>query len=315
MVSTRRRGKSKEDEEERVEEVEANNENEQDDDDEAPEATSSSKKKISSRSARKQQRETLRSKNLGLIRIAGDQEPKPNKIVFGDDNEHEGSGSETFHDARESLSPHEDDNQKEDDGDDDDDAVEQVNTSAARDMALAQLQQEREITKANKKTKKRRKARKVEEEEIDDDKDMLEDDFFAELDAQKSALKKAKKAKPGKDIPKHTIFSSNEETSAIPIEYNPGMELVVLGEEEDAVTVAMSLALTEPPSKNAIICSRGLIVDGSEKISQKQKQKAKKGGKLPEPTWKRSKKMNRLLLTKGRGKAAVNFVPKPTFQF
>jgi len=305
MRSGKKRSKSKE-EEEPVEEPEQN--------DEAPKAASTGKKqKQNKRNLRKEQREVLRSKSLGLIRPS-DATQKPKKIVFGDDDDaDQGDGS----DDNLAIVPKDTADNKEEE-DDEDDAVEQVSSKAARDMAMAERQGERETkaAQASKKKKKRKTRPKKEkkEESSDEDEDM-EEDFFAELDAQKSAIRKARKSKGDTAIPKHTIFqSSNEDTSPTPIEVNAGMELVVLEEDEEHgdATTALSLALTEAPSQSMLHNSR-VITDGSDIISAKQKQKHRKSGRaLPEPNWRRSKKTNRVLLNKcrGKGKAAANFVVK-----
>jgi len=362
MVTTRRRarlqGEGNVDDVEKPED--ANNkkappENEADDDnvEEAPTSSKSSnkKEKITRREIRKHQRETLRSKNLGLIHIGdtndGTETPtssnRPRKIVFDDTNDVslEDNGDKEQDLVDDKLGDNQriqDDDDGDDDDDDDDDAVEQMDSKAAKDMMLAQREQERNTSKAFRATPRKRKrttgSRGTEHEKdvgpLEDD-----DDFFAELEAQKAAERKKRKAAAGGDvdvIPKHTIFqTANEElTSKATLEVHPGLELVVLGEKDHddegddgyqqfEKEQAMSLAVTGELSRTALQHSRGFLKGGWDVISDKQRKKKNKTGLMAtKDTWKRSKKMNRLLLTKGKGKAAVNFASKkvtPTFKF
>lgn len=291
---------------------------------EPPQAASTGKKQKSKRELRKEQREVLRSKSLGLIRLSDDKTQKPKKIVFGDDDDSDVEKEED--DKLEEIVPTtKDDDNKEEEDDSDDDMVEQVSGKAAREAELQrELETRAAAQQAAKKKKKRKSRRQVEEEESsdDDDEEIMEEDFFAELDAQKSALRKARKQSKGGDaaISKHTIFhsSNDDDVPRTPIEVMPGMELVVLEDEDEEnadLTTALSLVVTEAPSPTALQNSR-VVVDGSDVISAKQKQKQKKLGLAPPPpTWRRSQKTNRILLNKGRGgrkggKAAANFVVK-----
>lgn len=294
-----------------------------DDDDKVEEAVTSSKKKKKTpserKTLRKQQKEALRSKNLGLI--AEETPNKSRKIVFGDDMDDAPLEEEEDDEKPESAS----NNNKEDEveEEEDDDAVEQMDSKAAREMALEQREQERASTKVVK--KKKRKSRARPEADADDN---FEDDFFAQLDEQKATDKKNKKAKGEDVIPKHTIFqSADEEHPQEPIEVNPGMELVVLGEDdyeegqrlENDHTMALSMT-AEEPSETALYHSRDNLKSGRDIISMKQRQKYKKHGlKSDTQYWRRSMKMNRRLLTKGKGKAAAAFTVanklEKTFKF
>lgn len=285
---------------------------------EVPKAASTGKKQKSKRELRKEQREVLRSKSLGLIRLS-DEKQKPKKIVFGDDDDDDAEqGDDNLELVPKESNDNNDAAAEEEDGSDDD-VVEQVSSKAARELALAELERERETkaAQAAKKKKKRKSRLPVEEEESSDEDEEMEEDFFAELDAQKSALRKARRSKGGDAaISKHTVFqsSNDDDVPTTPIEVMPGMELVVLEEDQENadMTTALSLTVAEAPSQSILHNSR-VVTDGSDIVSAKQKQKKKKTGLAPpQPNWRRSQKTNRILLNKGRGKgkAASNFAVK-----
>ena len=305
-------------------------------------------KKLSAQELRKQQREQARAKELGLLPKTSAEEGtknKPTKIVFDSDDNEDLDESEQeegqlydAHDDDEGAEEGEDVAEKasnnENSDSDDDDAVEQMDSRVAKDLALEERQRERETKvvsdiQSKKKKKKRKKSHKIQEKRAgsDDDEDLLEDDdFFAELDAQRSSRRKKKKADQIEVQPKHTVFQTtmDKHLGHVPIEVNPGMELVVLEEDdydktiydEDDNNIQDSLILGgEEPSETAVFHSRAQIVDGSDIISHKQMQKQRKHGlKPPDANWKRSKKMNRMLLSKGKGQAAATFAVK-TYKF
>lgn len=267
----------------------------------------------SDRERRRHRREGMRSKSTGVglsIDISASSSKK--KIVFDEDAQVESHPAEDPKDiavvaAEES---------------DEDDAVEEVKGSDAKKLAQEQRTQERTVARESidLKSKRKRKSRiqqKTEEEEEED----FDDEFFEKLDAEMvERREKRKKESKIDDAPKgrHTTFVASD--GALdehgPVKVSDNIDVVVLRNEPLLEAANDSI----PVSKTALVFSRSQMVDGADVISEKQIRKAKKQGqdvKKITSTWKRSKKMNHLLLPgaksqrrKGVGVPAAHFVVK-----
>jgi hypothetical protein len=272
------------------------------DDDEAPEeapASSSSKAgketRLASREQRRKRRDGLRSKSVGVVVGKIDTKSKSsNKILFGDDfvaDEGTAVSKKQQDDAEES--------------DDDDDQVEEVKASVAKEQALVRRQQERttatELQKLVTSKQRKRKAAVVEDEPA------MDEDFFAQLDVDLDEERKEKKRKTAAAPKgKHTTFVSKDENDdAIQADHN--IEVVVLA-ESSSIT-ANTASGSGGPSEAAMLFSRSRLDDGICTI--KKSGGATKTKPLKTQGWKRSNKMNRILLTKNRkNKPASHFVIK-----
>lgn len=261
----------------------------------------------------------LRSKSTG-VGIVLNSEPVNKKIVFGD-------GENNF------VVPDKDDGIKErktkedqcSDESVDDDAVEEVKGSEAKDLVKQQLEQEHATARASFIKKPRKRKSKAQDAIANE----FDDDFFKQLDEERAEERKQRQQTKNQTKPagRHTTFVvSGDEEGRIDSEIAPNVaehniEVVVLGTDDSSddphrSTTGRSLlseANKEKPSEAFLMYSRCiLLVDGSEPPSCKQQQKAKKAGHktVQAPTWKRSKKMNRILGAGRRlkGKAAAHFL-------
>lgn len=271
----------------------------------------------SSRELRRRKKEGLRSKSTGVglsIDIAESTGKTNKKIVFDEDPNFEDLPADSDKEDREAVEAHVGD-------DSDDDAVEEVKGTIAKEQAHEQRIAEREVAKVStdlKASKRKRKSRL--EKKVAEDKEDFDEDFFDQLDAemeeQRENKKKDRKGSDDSEKPKgrHTTFVADEKAS-VPVKVGENIEVVVL--QSDPVREGTT---SMPVSKAAVLFSRGQLVDGCDMVSEKQIRKAKKAGQdvlQRTSTWKRSKKMNRLLLPgaqnkrrKGEGVAASHFVVK-----
>ena len=279
---------------------------------------SSSKKKKSKK--KQQAKEELKSKNTGVglqidVASGGGGSSKNKKIVF-DDNidtfaeeaEKEEVVTETQKDAP----------KPEDDADDDDDAVEEVQGNAAREEMIETIRQEEKLAARSKKKKpKKRKERKKKggkknkKKKVDgeDDED-FDEEFFEQLatvKGEESIEAKAMKKPKGK----HTAFVFQDEaTDQLNEErkVDQNIQVVVIEDiplQQENVLAGGGRVPTNALSEEALLYSRSALHDGSDGrrkdgdvLVAKRDRKRKNGGR-PDPTWKRSKKMN--LLAMGRG--------------
>jgi hypothetical protein len=289
-------------------------------------STNSGRKKGSSaRELRRQRRDQADARNTG-VGISKDNAPTGKKIIFGDDvieNDDKVEKEETPADDEDM----EEDDEKvqeeggDDDDDDDDDAVEEVNTAAAREHAQEERGREHATARAAVSVKSRRKRKKQAESEPAEDaaENEFDDDFFAQLDEEMTEEQKQEKEKRKLAQPKgrHTTFvvpDEDENGTSAPVGHN--IEVTVLGETDSRPSDPV--ILNTDPSETAVLFSRNRLDNGSDGVSAKQLQKAKRSGKKnpATPSWKRSKKMNLLLapgarskrLKEGQGRAAAHFV-------
>jgi hypothetical protein len=278
---------------------------------------------VSPRQLRQRNRELLRSKAKGTVKISlpssttavtAAAAPKANRrIVFDDEytaTQAEVDGSDKVLAENETnVTPPSDKattvtHPEEDD--DDDDAVEEVKTSSARESETKKRLQERESARAVVAAgKKKRKRKKV---ETTDD---LDEDFFQQLEEEKATEKARLKQQRKLDKqPKgrYTSFVVDEENEddSMPLQAEFDVQVAVIRPDLD-------LAFTAP-SAEANLFSRNQLEHGGDGLSAKQIQKAKKNGKkaVENSTWQRSTKMNRILVPgrRNRGGPAVHFVKK-----
>lgn len=278
---------------------------------------------LSPREMRRNRRDNLRSRSTGVgVSISTDQDVPllRNRIRFVDSVEGVGSSENDPSDQHRGIAnPMEAD----DHDDDDNDEVEEMGNSVA--VAREEAEQERERSAARalrmeqaKRRKRKKKAAKKEAKPVDEE---FDEDFFAQLDAEAAEEKALKKQKIDLDEQKgrHTTFvvSGESEGVSAPVRAEHNIEVVVL--RDSSPEIDQHEASLGAPSTSSFAFSRSSIVDGSDTISQKQRQKAKQAGKktVDNTTWKRSNKMNRLLgrrskmmRRRGKGTPALNFVTK-----
>jgi hypothetical protein len=164
----------------------------------------------------------------------------------------------------------------------------------------------------------------------------MDESFFAELDVAREAERKERRRRrlveddTARPRGVHTTFVVEGETSAetqpIVKKVDHNVQVVVLpaaapafGDDNDVPALPPPVFASEPVSSTALVCSRGLLVDGSDVMSAKAQQKAKKNGIAHlrkdnvVPGWTRSKKMSFLASSKNRrkqGNAAPIFAVK-----
>lgn len=254
-------------------------------------AVSSRSIRASVRESRKKRGGDLRSKSVGLVGKIDTEQTSAKKIVFGKDftvdNEVLATAATTKND------------EKDDGDDDDDDNVEEVKASEAKEQVLGQIQRERKTAGVLQKIDAKRK-RKVVEEQVEE----MDDDFFAQVDAELDRERKENKQVSAAPKGKRTTFIAKEEKDyAIEREHN--IEVVVLGSD-----VAVAAASGTKPSEAALFFSRSRLQNGISTIKKtgvSKKKPAKQEG------WKRSKKMTRVLISgkrQRRSKPAAHFVIK-----
>lgn len=271
----------------------------EEEDDDAPEegpASSKSSKgdRSVSREQRKKRRDELRSKSVGVVVGKIDtSKTASNKILFGDKYDAEQASQKVVAALQE---------EKEEDSDDD--QVEEVKASVAKEQALEQRQKERKTaTELHKLEATIKRKRKPVEEDAP-----MDDDFFAQLDVELDEERKEKKRKvAAAPKGKHTTFVSTNENDDV-VEADHNIEVVVLADAATTVA-ASSFVGGSKPSEAAMIFSRGRMEDGISAI--KKSGGATKTKPQKSQGWKRSNKMNRILLTKKRtNKPASHFVIK-----
>jgi hypothetical protein len=272
----------------------------------------------SARELRRRHREAIRAKVTGKVVIA-DVPPANRKIVFDDDNSDNAISSEITkqktdpQDTNATKESHkellegkttDDDLQAADEEEDDvsdDDAVEEVQTSVARQVEQEVRSQEHQSARTalqggKKKRKRQGKSTTQQNEETEEE---FDEEFFQQLAKEKHKVreerKRAKKlARESKG--RHTNFVVQEETTemALPTDAD-GVQVAVLSDDVHAV-------LSEP-TPESYVYSRAHLESGRDGLSAKQIQKAKRRKQFPveSPSWQRSTKMNRLL-TAGRGR-------------
>lgn len=305
----------------------------------------------SARELRRQHRDSLRSKSLGVgLTISTTPNNNGNdstrkRIIFddpGEDTNNEvrlsemqdhgkdsiksqsrqnlptvaarstGQQSREFNESKDGDRGNDDD----DDGDDDD-AVEEVKTSSAKKDIEDQMMKERESARnlnVLRRKSRKRKERPAPNKHEDSTEDDLDESFFEKLDAEmkderNSSKKKVTADATTKNKARKITFVANDEGMT---EKNVGHNLTVQVLGDDPRIIGSK------PSKTALLFSRGIILSGTDELSEKQIRKAKKSGRDANnfiQTWTRSKKMNRFLLTgakskRGRaeGSAAASFV-------
>jgi hypothetical protein len=270
----------------------------------------------SPREKRRKRREDLKSKNSGVglvIPSLDDFASSSKKILFTEDEE-EDKPEESTTTILDEEKPH-----KEQEDDDDDDAVEEVPSNLARENAIKQRALERETLTDQSKKKKKRKRQPKEEEPKEEE---LDEDFFAQVDSVMAEEKQKRKEKEeAKPKGTHTTFVfSNEEDDKdhmSPTSVDHNIQIMVLKNPSAKTTASAVAALpVEPLSEEALLYSRGRLINGSDSGTGKYDSKKKR--KLKEdPTWKRSKKMNHLLQPRARahqrrgtGVAAAQFAKR-----
>jgi hypothetical protein len=164
----------------------------------------------------------------------------------------------------------------------------------------------------------------------------MDESFFAQLDEARETERKERRRRrlddtAGMQRGKHTTFVVEGESAeaaflhrrpiAKKVDHN--VHVVVLpaapAKDDDFPALPPPIFTSEPVSSTALVCSRGLLLDGSDVMSAKAQQKAKKNGVAhlvkdnAVPGWTRSKKMSFLASSKSRrkkGTAAPIFAVK-----
>ena len=264
----------------------------EDDNDVAGELEEPKPSKTKRKTRQKKRKEDLKSKTMGVgLKISVDGGSSNKKIVFDDfvpsDDEENDNDVSTGQQQQE---------------DDEDDAVEEVQGTAARDEVLDQMKTEAQQSLKTKK-KRKRKTRPEKEKDSDDDEDILDEDFFAQLDSARQeefkekeelAKSQAREAMKGK----HTTFvfaNNKEENASDPVDVSENIQVVVLNKDSGIETTSVS--------ETALKYSRNLLKDGVDPLEGAAARKRKRNRSGPqEQPWKRAKKklMGRSRLTKGR---------------
>ena len=309
-----------------------------DDDDVMEEASNDVSKEAggrrTGRELRRQRRGEQRTKNMGLGLSIDIKKKGTNKIVFGDDedvdNDDNNEGDKLVSKGGKQKADEPDENKGQDEpetkgtaasaaattatttatttdhGDDggdmdEDDAVEEVKTSSAKEQVLEQRAEERKSAKLQRleaaKTKKKRKRKEEEARTVSDE---LDEDFFAQVDSDMAKQRKEQKKGKIKPIGRHTTFVTKDDND---VSNRPGhgIEVVVVTDTNRLMQDKMGTQ----PSATAKKLSKSAILQGGEEVLKGHD--GRKGG----TTWKRSKKMNRVLSASGkerRSKAAAHFV-------
>ena len=293
--------------------------------------TTSNKNMLSPREVRRRHRESLRAKATGKIDIsAASQQPANRRIVFDDDDEQPNDTAEIEESISEKQQPESTKEQKQEpreekevvdddaqhDESDGDDAIEEVQTSKARETEKQKRSQERDSARTSLQTqgkkRKRNKATKRKSESAEFDAEEFDDDFFKQLEQEKQTAKeeqKVAKKLERQSKGKHTTFVVNKDEDVVirPIE-TQGMEVAVISQDNN------ELPMPDPTDEEAY--ARDCLENGSDGLSTKQIRKAKKQRKeaVEAPSWHRSTKMNRLTAPgsgrRSRGKPASLFVKK-----
>eukprot|EP00584_Thalassiosira_punctigera_P018490 CAMPEP_0172553694 /NCGR_PEP_ID=MMETSP1067-20121228/51352_1 /TAXON_ID=265564 ORGANISM="Thalassiosira punctigera, Strain Tpunct2005C2" /NCGR_SAMPLE_ID=MMETSP1067 /ASSEMBLY_ACC=CAM_ASM_000444 /LENGTH=296 /DNA_ID=CAMNT_0013341913 /DNA_START=96 /DNA_END=986 /DNA_ORIENTATION=- len=271
--------------------------------------------------------------------------PKNKKIVFGDDDDDANAVNDKVQ-----LQQNNDSEDKEcDEGNvnaggseeengesesvEDEDAVEEVKGSAARESTQRIRESERKVKHSLAKNKRKKKAyatqavdAEVSEDENNENEDLLTDDFFKLVDAERAdqlqkakQRKKTKEAQEKKRLGKHTTFVVEDEhkMTDAPHRTDQNIEVVAIGgggsnngttdDVDYSQQLLTSVTLGSAPSNAAIAFARGSMTCGTSKdrSSDSRKRKSKN-----EETWKRSRKFNKLGVGSRPGQAAALFVRK-----
>ena len=224
---------------------------------------------------------------------------------------------EPAEDEKESAKEENEEDSKKDENDsddDDDDAVEEVKGSRAREEMMEQMNAEEKLATKSKKPRKQRERKQVDEDSGDDDE--FDENFFAELEAAKAEEQK-KLAKSQKKA-KHTTFVVSQDEAEMddtPREVDDTIQVVVLKNPlQDSTADAIAAVPTNKLSQQAVMFSRGKLVNGSDGVARGATGKKRKWQE--DSTWKRSKKMKNMVRVnrggskRGKSLAPTNFVKK-----
>jgi hypothetical protein len=242
-------------------------------------------RKSFTKTKRQKRNEELKSKATGVgLKISVDSSlKKKNRIVFENTPLDDKVEPETV--VQQETPPKEEDN--------DDDAVEEVQGQAAREEILEQMNAEEKFSVRSKKQRKKKERKPKEEEE--EDNDDFDDDFFAQLESARAEEQKKLKSKKPKG--KHTAFVFTQEDKdgdERPREVDQHIQVVVLHDSaQDSTANAITAVPTNALSQQALLYSRGQLVNGSDGVARSATGKKRKW--QPDNTWKRSKKMNNLV--------------------
>ena len=301
--------------------------------------------KMSARELRQLRREQLRLKSTGVglsisvkpssrSDVSAESSKKGNKKIFFSNLDHD----DNIDDQAESDIKSDNDSEKmnvrnrrktdhhEEEHDSDDDAVEEVGQKSAREQAEEQRLREfatARVASVDARSKKRKRkqvagiTKSGRTKGVDEAVDQLDEKFFEDLEAEieETKHKKEKKEKPKGRHSTFVVESSNMDDFSKPTPVGHGIELVVLRDVPQTAAQTMPLfGNTAESSDEVMLFSRGRIIDGSDPSA---KQKKNKTSKEKDAGWKRSRKMNTLLVpgarsavVKGRGRSAAQFVLK-----
>jgi hypothetical protein len=260
-------------------------------------ASSKRAERASDREIRRKRSQGLRSKSTGVFGKI-DTSKTSNKIVFDESD----SDVDDREDSQDEGKPQEDDAQQKEN---EDDNVEEVKASVAKDVALELREQERKTAVNIQKLEHKKRKRKA--DVVEDEKEEMDEEFFAKLDADLDHERKEKRKPRSVPMGKHTTFVSADETvDTVQADHN--IEVVVLGQS------SMSSSVGTHASEAALIFSRNQLQDGKVFIkkggSGNKKSKNKKRKPMTEGWTRSSKMVNRVLLGRKnrRSKPAATFV-------
>jgi hypothetical protein len=237
------------------------------------------------RSRRQQTRNALRSQSTGVGIVI---DTKAKKIVF-DEEGNAPSLLEAIHVAEPTVEPALLTTVDDNDDDDDNDAVEEVKGGDAKAQVQEQRLLERSTALESLLGQKRRRHKPKKEDE-------LNDDFFAQLDAEMEQLNEEKKQKKDSPAPQGKLitFLAKDEVvqNKMPIQKEHNIQVVVLNDRPQ-IRSGPPLPFAGGSSSSY---SRFDLSNGQDECSAKQLQKMKKTGRKAEPAWTRSNKVNQRLL-------------------
>ena len=265
---------------------------------------------LSPRELRRRHRESLRAKATGKIDMSTpSQQPSNKRILFDDDDDDddddkqlkETPGIEEKVSEKQQSEDSEHEKEVADEpkhGDEDeDDAIEEVQTSKARETEIQKRSEERDsartsLQKQTKKRKRNKANKKKKEKEPEESTEEFDVAFFKQLDQEKQTAKEEqKKAKKleRQSQGKYTTFVVNKEE-----------DLNILPSGTEGVEVAIISQDTQlplPKSNEEEEYARDCLENGSDGLSGKQIRKAKKrrNEAVETPSWHRSTKMSRLV--------------------
>jgi|UniRef100_A0A8J9THV3 hypothetical protein len=287
-------------------------------------------RRITPREVRRKRREELRSKStgVGLSIDANDSKIVNRKIVFGDLDDELPDSVEKPVEVSVALEPSKNASavvaatHDEKDAESDDNKVEEMKSNVAKAIEIEERNRERATARhaAAVQKPKRKRRKEVSQVHASDNSENFDESFFAELDEKREEDRQSRK-KAKEELPKgrHITFvvSGDEPEARKPYPAAHNIEVVVLNDNDSGLKSPIPDSPTKSESGTLLLYSRSVLADGSDGISAKQLQKAKKSGRKDAGNihWKRSRKMNRLLVPGARSQKARLMGGRPAAHF